>query len=109
MPDGSGFDGAERVVVWTQRAQKDLESIGDFIARDNPSAAASWIERLMQRVVDAAIVPDAGRLVPELGRSDVREVFVRSYRIVYRVEDHRLVVLTVFEGHRQMGTLPDDG
>ena len=35
----------------------------------------------------------------------VREVFLRSYRIVFRVLDEEIHVVTVFEGHR---LLPDD-
>ncbi len=45
-------------------------------------------------------------MVPELGRDDVREVFLRSYRIVYRVGEDTVDVLTVFEGHR---LLPKEG
>jgi len=45
-------------------------------------------------------MPLAGRVVPELRRDDVREVLVRSYRIVHQVRDDTVVVLTVFEGHR---------
>ena len=38
--------------------------------------------------------------MPKLGRADIREVFVRSYRIVHQVGADRIVVLTVVEGHR---------
>lgn len=48
----------------------------------------------------AANHPEAGRVVPEFGREDIREVFLRSYRIVYLIEEDATVVLTVFEGHR---------
>jgi plasmid stabilization system protein ParE len=44
--------------------------------------------------------PMAGRRVPELGRDDIREVFKRTYRVVYRVPGDRIEVLMVFEGHR---------
>ncbi len=48
--------------------------------------------------------------MPEIGRDDVREVFQRTYRIVYRVVDDGIVVLTVFEGHRLLGKVdPDEG
>jgi len=40
-------------------------------------------------------------VVPEFEGLDVREVFLRSYRIVYRVLEAEIHVLTVFEGHRQ--------
>lgn len=42
----------------------------------------------------------AGRKVPEIDRQDVREVFVRNYRIVYRILESEVHILTVFEGHK---------
>lgn len=95
---------------WTERAAIDLIVIGDYIAADNPAAARSWVERLRQRAIKAAKIPLAGRVVPELGRDDVREVFQRTYRIVYKIVDDGIVVLTVFEGHRSFGQFdPDEG
>jgi predicted nuclease with TOPRIM domain len=35
--------------------------------------------------------------VPELGRDDVREVFVRTYRIVYEVREDAIHVLAVLK------------
>ncbi len=85
---------------WTARAQADLEAIDDYISADKPSAAAEWIEKLMMRAHEASLSPMAGRVVPELGVSDIREVLVRAYRIVYRIRGSEIHVLTVFEGHR---------
>lgn len=93
---------------WTERAVGDLIAIGDYIAADNPAAARSWIEKLRQRVVKASKMPRTGRIVPEIARDDVREVFQRTYRIVYRIVDDGIVVLTVFEGHRLLGKLDSD-
>ena len=42
----------------------------------------------------------AGRIVPEFERRDIREVLFRNYRIVYRVKEDQILILTVFEGHR---------
>jgi toxin ParE1/3/4 len=86
---------------WTLRAQNDLLEIARFIARDNPEAARRWVAMLRKRARAAARMPRAGRRVSELGRDDVREVVVRHYRIVYQLAPHSLVVLVVFEGHRQ--------
>jgi toxin ParE1/3/4 len=83
----------------------DLEAVGDYIARDNPVAAERWMRELMSVAERAASAPLAGRRVPELARDDVREVFKRTYRIVYRITEKRIEVLTVFEGHR---LFPDD-
>lgn len=85
---------------WTDRARRDLLAIGRYIAHDNPAAARQWVERLRTRARQAATMPMAGRVVPELLRDDIREVFLRTYRIVYRVREDAIDVLTVFEGHR---------
>jgi addiction module RelE/StbE family toxin len=94
---------------WTERARRDLLAIGRYIARDNPAAARQWVERLRERARQAAVAPLAGRVVPELQRDDIREVFLRTYRIVYRVREEAIDVLTVFEGHRHFEAtdLPD--
>ncbi len=92
---------------WTDHARRDLLAIGRYIARDDPDAARRWSEQLRERARQAAEHSLAGRVVPELGRDDVREVFLRSYRIVYRLgEEDTVDVLTVFEGHR---LLPEEG
>lgn len=93
---------------WTERAANDLVSIGDYIATDDPSAARSWVETLRQRAAKASRMPRTGRVVPEIDGDDVREVFQHTYRIVYRVVDDGIVVLTVFEGHRLLGELDPD-
>jgi plasmid stabilization system protein ParE len=88
------------VIRWTERAVADLVAIGEYIAADNPGAARRWVERLRHQAELAAEVPLGGRRVPEISRDDVRETFLRSYRIVYRVDANGISVLTVFEGHR---------
>jgi plasmid stabilization system protein ParE len=70
------------------------------IARDDRGAAARWVARLVRIAEKTAKAPFAGRRVPELNRDDVRETFLRTYRLVYRVTATRIEILTVFEGHR---------
>ena len=72
---------------WTDRARRDLLAIGRYIARDNPVAARQWVEHLRARAQHAATAPHVGSMVPELQREDIREVFLRTYRIVYRVRE----------------------
>ena len=91
-----------RKLVWTERAEADLVGIGDFISRDDPIAARRWVRELMATARVAARTPFGGRRVPELQRDDVREVFLKQYRIVYRVTERQCEVLTVFEGHKRI-------
>lgn len=85
---------------WSQRAQDDLVEIALFIAEDNPAAARAWVKRLRERARQASASPLAGRYVPERRREHIREVFLKSYRVIYRIQGAEVVVLTVLEGHR---------
>lgn len=89
-------------VELSPQALLDLEGIADFIARDDLDTALSWVDRLIDRAQRVGAVPRSGRVVPEVGDPDIREVLLRTYRIVYRIEPRRILVLTVIEGHRQL-------
>ena len=84
------------------QALLDLEDIADFIARDNPNAALRWVDRLVDCAQRVGALPRSGRVVPEIGDPNIREVRLRTYRIIYRIEARRVLVLTVIEGHRRL-------
>jgi toxin ParE1/3/4 len=87
-------------VLWTERARRDLFEIGDFIGRDKPEAAARWTTQLIAAVDRTALFPASGRIVPEIDRSDIREVVLGIYRIVYQLKGSSMAILAVFESHR---------
>jgi plasmid stabilization system protein ParE len=93
---------------WTLGVRDDLVAIARFIAESNESAARNWIGRLRSQAKRATRIPKSGRVVPELGREDVREFIFRGYRILYLLRDDDVFVLSVFEGHRQIRLTDDD-
>jgi plasmid stabilization system protein ParE len=54
------------------------------------------------RAAEAAFAPEAARVVPEIGDEEVREVFLRDYRIVFRMLDEGIRVLRVIHGARRL-------
>lgn len=96
---------AQRKLVWTERALRDLRDIDTYIAADDPAAAARWVGKLLGAAERAAKLPYSGHVVREKGREDVRQILVRTYRIVYLVREKQVDVLTIFEGHH---LVPDD-
>jgi plasmid stabilization system protein ParE len=89
-------------VVWSIRALNDLDAIAEYIARDDALAARRWIDKIKVRAIRAARVPGTGRVVPEYRRPDIREVLLRSYRILYALQPRRCLVLRVIEGHQRL-------
>lgn len=86
-------------LIWTQRARADLRGIGDYIAQRDPAAAARFIGELMDRALVLKKLPRSGRKVPECAKEAIRELIHGNYRIVYRIDEDALRILTVFEGH----------
>jgi len=53
------------------------------------------IERIFKKVETLSKYPDRGRKVPESNREEIREVFIGEYRIIYRVETKRVLILSI--------------
>lgn len=85
---------------WTRQAIADLEAIGDFIARDAPSVAQVVARQIIEAVERLEVFPRSGRVVPEVGRDDIREIILGSYRIIYLVNEEEVNILTVFHASR---------
>ncbi len=97
-------------VRWTERAFEDALGIYDYIAGRSEAYADSVYERILVRPNQLERFPDSGSIVPEYNRPDVRELFVHSFRLVYRIDGNEVRVLTVIHGRRQLPSeLPDDG
>lgn len=86
--------------LWTPRAIEDLKTIARFISKDNPQAARRHADKLKRGADSLCKFPNRGRIVPEIGRNDVRELIEGNYRIVYRVRKEAVDILTIFEGHK---------
>ena|ERR1035437_8528531 len=69
--------------ILTPQSQDDLREIVSFIAQDNPERAKSFGHELIDRALTLALLPERGRIVPEISESSVREIIHRSYRIIY--------------------------
>ena len=91
---------ADQVVVWSPEALEDVNDIAAYIARDSAFYAAAVVEKVLATAIGLNQFPEAGRIVPELNQPDIRERFVYSYRLIYRVEPGRILVTAVVHGRR---------
>lgn len=87
-------------VLWTGEALKNLSEIEKFIGTDSPERAEKFINYLNERGESIAQNPHIGLIVPEISNPEIRELIIKKYRIVYRLRENRIEILTVFEGHK---------
>jgi toxin ParE1/3/4 len=86
---------------FTERAERDLVEIGDFIARDNPVAAAQFVALLEQRCSLLAVHPLAGRARDELIKG-LRSLAYGRYVIFYRAIEDGAEIVRVLHGARDV-------
>lgn len=72
-------------VIWTDPALEGVGKIAAYIALDDPDAAARWTVELFDAVERLTDFPESGRMVPELGTREARELVFGAYRVFYRV------------------------
>jgi toxin ParE1/3/4 len=97
-----------REVLWAEVAERDLADIVGFIAEENPQNALAVLDRLQSRAATLSEQSERGRVVPELRVLDVyqyRELIERPWRIIYRIEADRVLVLAVLDGRRALESL----
>ena len=83
-------------IVWSRLAIERAYDAAAYIANDKPEAALRWLNGLFEVTDRLELFPESGRVVPEIGLADFREViYRRAYRVIYRVEKSRVVILTV--------------
>ena len=88
------------ILVWSPEALDDIEAIAAYIERDSPWYAKAVVSKLIETAESIPEYPQLARMVPELGDPDIRERLVHRYRLIYRLEETRVVVAAVIHGHQ---------
>ncbi len=87
-------------IEWSPEAREDLESIAEYIARDSEFYARAVVREVFAISRSVPDFPLMDRVVPEVGDERIRERFIYSYRLVYRIEPTRILVVAVIHGKR---------
>ena len=92
-------------ISWSPQAVRDVESIRDYIARDSRRYAELTVGRILASVERLGAFPQSGRVVPERGDPEIREVIVGPFRVVYRYRVGVVEIATVFRASRMFPSL----
>ena len=92
-------------VRWSETSENDLLSIVEHIACESPDQAYEIFKEIKKRVSGLRTFPDRGRIVPELldqGITLYRELIVAPWRIMYRVSENKVYVLSVIDSRQNV-------
>ncbi|MFM8354254.1 MAG: type II toxin-antitoxin system RelE/ParE family toxin [Gammaproteobacteria bacterium] len=84
-------------VLFTPRAEMDLEEIGDYIAQDNPARALTFIQEIRAQCQKIGKSPLAYRARPELG-DEIRSCPFGNYVILFCPQALDVLIVRVLHG-----------
>jgi len=90
-------------VYWADIAQKDIKGIFDIISLSSVDTALDILNLI--KIISEGLdnFPLRGRIVPELKFHNIenyREIIIEPWRIVYRIENDKVYIISIFDGRR---------
>jgi toxin ParE1/3/4 len=92
-------------VFFSAEAEAGLEEIGDYIAKDSPRRAISFIRELREAALALADHPEAYPLIPRYEAYGHRRKPHRAYLIIYTVEADHVLVDAILHGAQAYETM----
>jgi toxin ParE1/3/4 len=92
-------------IKWAAPAREDLNEIIEYIAQTNNDYAVKVLDKLESAVKKLDMFPRRGRVIPELERYGYilyREIIVDYWRIMYKIENDIVYIMTVIDGRRNV-------
>lgn len=63
-------------INWTIQALDDMDAIAEYISHNSMRYASQFVENVFEKVNVLKEFPQSGRMVPEYGRSEIRELIL---------------------------------
>ena len=96
----------KRTITFAASAVKDLEAIHTWYAdQQAPAVGERFLREVISQVERLVDFPESGRIVPEFGIVNLREVIYSPFRIVYRLDKSRVRIVRVWRSERLL-TIP---
>lgn len=92
----------------SRRASADLEEIADWIARDNPAHADSFVNELLERGLSLVRHPRRFPRVGTIGGEPVYKLGWHDYVLLYRISSDSVEIARILHGKRDWAGMLDE-
>lgn len=94
-------------VILTDRFLGRVEEFSDYIALDHIPTAIKWAREVLDRCDQLQSHPKSGRIVPEFGRPEIRELIHGNYRLIYEIKTKQIDMLTIWHTSEALPDKPE--
>lgn len=96
-------------VLLTKGAERDLDDIAGFLAREaSTTVARAFLDAMLERIAELEMLPDRGAVPRELealGITIFRQLSAKPYRLFYNTEGESVIIMLIVDGRRDMGAV----
>ena len=88
-------------VLITHEAEKDFQTIWEYIAQSNPSNASDFLEQIEDKIASLSSEPARCPIIPEnqyFQDNVYRHLIYKDYRIVFSIREHAVYIMRIFHG-----------
>lgn len=95
----------KKIITFAASAFDDLEGIRAWYKDQKvPDVGNKLLDEIVSQVEKLADFPESGRIVPEFGIANLREIIYPPFRIVYRLDGHKIRIIRVWRSERLLKT-----
>jgi plasmid stabilization system protein ParE len=91
----------KRAITFAASAVNDLEAIRNwYIEQQVPDVGKRLLREIISQIERLTDFPESGRIVPEFGIVNLREIIFPPFRIVYRLDKNRARIARIWRSER---------
>jgi plasmid stabilization system protein ParE len=83
-------------IVKSKRFDEELESILDFIAKDNLNNALEFYDELILKIENIVNFPKKYRQCKMTEEQNIREMVYKRYVVVYKIYSDKILIIGIF-------------
>ena len=91
----------KKTITFTISAINDLDDMRAWYAEQQvPAVGDKLLREIVSQVERLGAFPESGRVVPEFGLANLRELIFPPFRIIYRLDESKVRVVRVWRSER---------
>jgi toxin ParE1/3/4 len=91
----------KKAITFAASAVNDLDAIRSWYADQQvPAVGDKLLREIVSQVERLGAFPESGRIVPEFGIANLREIICSPFRIIYRLDESKVRVVRVWRSER---------
>jgi toxin ParE1/3/4 len=88
-------------ITFAESAVADFEDIMQwYVNQEAPHIGQKLVTEILTDIEQPALYPDMGRVAPEFGQSNLRELIRNPFRIVYRHDAAKVRIVRIWRSER---------